>query len=78
MIYESLSSYNISKLSDSSTDAWAADGYLKRANTKIGKKCLLSYSQAEPGKELTQPRKHLLAKPCSVLIPLVFVNCVQV
>ena len=27
--------------------------------------CLLSYSQAEPGRELTQPRKHLLAEPCT-------------
>ena len=26
--------------------------------------CLLSYSQAEPGRELTQPRKHLFAEPC--------------
>ena len=26
---------------------------------------MLSYSQAEPGRELTQPRKHLLAEPCS-------------
>ena len=25
---------------------------------------MLSYSQAEPGRELTQPRKHLLAEPC--------------
>ena len=27
--------------------------------------CLLSYSQAEPERELTQPRKHLLAEPCT-------------
>ena len=27
--------------------------------------CLLCYSQAEPGRELTQPRKHLLAEPCT-------------
>ena len=27
--------------------------------------CLLSYSQAEPGRDLTQPRKHLLAEPCT-------------
>ena len=26
--------------------------------------CLLSYSQAEPGKELTQPSPRLLAEPC--------------
>ena len=34
--------------------------------TGIGKKdgCLLSYSQAEPGRELTQPSPHLLAEPC--------------
>ena len=25
--------------------------------------CLLSYSQTEPGRELTQPRKHLLPSP---------------
>ena len=33
-------------------------------NTEIGKKaCLLSYSQAEPGRELTQPSPRLLAEP---------------
>ena len=26
--------------------------------------CLLSYSQADPGRELTQPRPRLLAQPC--------------
>ena len=26
--------------------------------------CLLSYSQAEPGRELTQPKPRLLAEPC--------------
>ena len=26
--------------------------------------CLLSYSQAEPGRELTQPSPRLLAEPC--------------
>ena len=29
---------------------------------------MLSYSQAEPGRELTQPRKHLLAEPCTTLM----------
>ena len=35
--------------------------------TEIGKKagCLLSYSQAEPGRELTQPSPRLLAEPCN-------------
>ena len=28
--------------------------------------CLLSYSQAEPGRELTQPSPHLLAEPCTM------------
>ena len=28
--------------------------------------CLLSYSQAEPGRELTQPSPRLLAEPCSM------------
>ena len=28
--------------------------------------CLLSYSQAEPGRELTQPSPRLLAEPCSL------------
>ena len=28
--------------------------------------CLLSYSQAEPGRELTQPSPRLLAEPCRV------------
>ena len=32
--------------------------------------CLLSYSQAEPGRESTQPRKHLLAEPCSSKVRL--------
>ena len=27
--------------------------------------CLLSYSQAEPGRELTQPSPRLLAEPCT-------------
>ena len=27
--------------------------------------CLLSYSRAEPGRELTQPRPRLLAEPCT-------------
>ena len=27
--------------------------------------CLLSYSQAEPGRELTQPIPRLLAEPCT-------------
>ena len=37
-------------------------------NTGIGKKrgSLLSYSQAEPGRELTQPSPSLLAEPCTV------------
>ena len=26
--------------------------------------CLLSYNQAEPGRELTQPSTRLLAEPC--------------
>ena len=29
--------------------------------------CLLSYSQAEPGRELTQPIPRLLAEPCTRL-----------
>ena len=29
--------------------------------------CLLSYSQAEPGRELTQPSPRLLAEPCTPL-----------
>ena len=36
---------------------------LQRSAKRRG--CLLSYSQAEPGRELTQPRKHLLAKLCT-------------
>ena len=37
--------------------------------TEIGKRrgCLLSYSQAEPGRELTQPSPHILAEPCTVI-----------
>ena len=37
--------------------------------------CLLSYSQAELGRELTQPRKHLLAEPCRVHIHLDYRAC---
>ena len=37
---------------------------LKYGNKAMRRGCLLSYSQAEPEKELTQPRKHLLAEPC--------------
>ena len=35
---------------------------LQRSAKRRG--CSLSYSQAEPGRELTQPRKHVLAEPC--------------
>ena len=38
--------------------------FLQRLAKRCG--CLLSYSQAEPGRELMQPRKHLLAEPCRV------------
>ena len=38
---------------------------LKYGNKAIRRGCLLSYSQAEPEKELTQPSKHLLAEPCT-------------
>ena len=40
---------------------WAVQRSAKRHG------CLISYSQAEPGRELTQPRKHLFAEPCTVL-----------
>ena len=33
--------------------------------------CWLSYSQAEPGRELTQPRKHLLAELCLFAVSFV-------
>ena len=38
--------------------------------------CLLSYSQAEPGRELTQPSPRLLAEPCTsgMIIPCVLVE----
>ena len=35
---------------------------LQRSAKRRG--CLISYSQAEPGRELTQPSPRLLAKPC--------------
>ena len=38
---------------------------LQRSAKRRG--CLLSYSHAEPGRELTQPGKHLLAEPCILL-----------
>ena len=40
-------------------------GYLQRSAKRRG--CLLSYSQAEPGGELTQPSPRLLAEPCMTL-----------
>ena len=41
---------------------------LKTTSTEIGKRrgCLLSYSQSEPGRELTQPSPRLSAEPCTV------------
>ena len=33
--------------------------------------CLLSYSQTEPVRALSQPRKHLLAEPCSISATLI-------
>ena len=38
------------------------DHELQRSAKRRG--CLLSYSQAEPGRELTQPSPRLLAEPC--------------
>ena len=37
---------------------------------RMAKRCggMISYSQAEPARELTQPRKHLLAEPCTVTL----------
>ena len=35
---------------------------IQRSEKRRG--CLLSYSQAEPGRELTQPNPRLLAEPC--------------
>ena len=37
---------------------------LHRSTKRCG--CLLSYSQAEPGRELTQPSPRLLAEPCTL------------
>ena len=39
---------------------------IKSSAKRLG--CLLSYSQAEPGRELTQPSPCLLAEPCSTEI----------
>ena len=36
--------------------------HVQRSAKRFG--CLLSYSQAEPGRELTQPSPRLLAEPC--------------
>ena len=36
---------------------------LQRSALRRG--CLLSYSQAEPGRKLTQPSPRLLAEPCT-------------
>ena len=41
---------------------WHVCERVKRLAKRWG--CLLSYSQAEPGRELTQPSPHLLAEPC--------------
>ena len=45
---------------------WVTKSHVQRLAKRRG--CLLSYSQAEPGRELTQPRKHLLAEPCNWLL----------
>ena len=47
-------------LNDSSSSCQATCN-VQRSAKRRG--CLLSHSQAEPGRELTQPRKHLLAEP---------------
>ena len=36
--------------------------FVQRSAKRRG--CLLSYGKAEAGRELTQPRKYLLAEPC--------------
>ena len=45
--------------------AWFAF-HLKRSTKRRG--CLLSYSQAELRRELWQPRKYLLAEPCTLSV----------
>ena len=40
--------------------------HIQRSAKRRGR--LLSYSQAEPGRELTQPSPRLLAEPCSALV----------
>ena len=56
--------------------------YSDDVSTDIGKRrsCLISYSQAEPGRELTQPSPHLLAEPCRWLFSkhLLLVKSVKV
>ena len=42
--------------------AWLSEAKIERLAKR--RDCLLSYSQAEPEGELTQPRKHILAEPC--------------
>ena len=39
-----------------------ACGHVQRSAKRRG--CLISYSQAEPGRDLTQPSSCLLAEPC--------------
>ena len=41
---------------------WISCPVVQRSTKRRG--CLQSYSQAEPGRELTQPRRHLFAEPC--------------
>ena len=43
---------------------------LKYGNKAIRRGCLLSYSQAEPERELTQPSPRLLVDPCIKAQPI--------
>ena len=46
---------------------WVYDGLVNQVQRSAKRRgCLLSYSQAEPGRELTKPSPRLLAEPCRI------------
>ena len=52
-------------MTDDATDKHAQN--IQRSAKRRG--CLLSYSQSEPGRELTQPSPRPLAEPCTSFLP---------
>ena len=60
--FDQLTADNANQLLVGTYDVSMQQKCLQRSAKRRG--CLLSYSQAEPGRELTQPSPRLLAEPC--------------